>query len=481
VLFVASEMAPLISTGGLADVVASLPQALRAQGHDVRVVLPAYATIGAEHRGKQIGLCTAMLGGTTYHGALREAREPGCDMPLYLIEHEGFFGREHPYGYGGGEYQDNPERFAFFCAALLDAMPMTNWRPDVVHLHDWQTGPFPGLLRQGKIQASYWAGVKTLFTIHNLAYQGRFGFSRFATTGIEPALEDGAYQQSGDINFMKGAILLADAISTVSPRYAMEIQTQDYGCGLETELQARRDRMSGILNGMDYGIWHPSTDKHIPAHYSVEDMTGKAACKAALQEELALAVRPDVPLIAMVSRLAWQKGIDLVANMLPELLREEVQVVVLGSGDPDLENQMIALAATFPERLRVSLRFDVKLSHLIEAGADFFLMPSRYEPCGLSQMYSMAYGTVPIVRHTGGLVDSVRGLNPVTRRRGNATGISFIPKTPQAVLRAAREALALYEDQNLFRQVRENGMQEDFTWDRSSSAYVAVYEGLLSP
>ncbi len=475
VLFVASELAPLVSTGGLADVVGALPKSLQAAGLDVRVAMPCYRRIPLEHRGIHRAMCIANLGAKTAYGAIRESRVPGTEIPLYLVEHEAYFGREAPYGSGSYEYSDNPERFSFFCLALLDGLPNVGWTPDVVHAHDWPAAALPAHLKTRFHSHPAWAKTKSVYTIHNLAYQGRYARQHYAATGLPWDLfhMDG-FEFEGDMNLMKGGIAFADRLTTVSPRYAREIQTVDYGCGLHGLLQKRADELHGIINGIDYSVWHPKNDKMLPANYGLGDLTGKAHCRRVLLEELAI---PDTgqPVMAMVSRLAWQKGIDLAVAALPEILEMGFSVVILGSGEEHLERRLHEIAAAFPEQLRVSLKFDVGLSHRIEAGADFFLMPSRYEPCGLSQIYSLAYATVPIVRATGGLWDTVRGLGPVGHTADSATGVRFVPMTPQAVVRAAKQSRALFDNKELLGQVRDNGMREDFSWARSSAAYAELY------
>lgn len=475
ILFVASEMAPLVTTGGLADVVGALPKALHAAGHDVRVALPCYARIPSEHRGTWRATCFVGRGGAMTYGALRESRVPGTAIPLYLIEHDGYFGREAPYGSGSYEYSDNPERFSFFCLALMDGLPNTGWRPDVVHAHDWPTAAFPAYLKYRAGNHPSWAGVKSVFTIHNLAYQGRYGKEHYAATGLPWELfHMDAFEYEGDMNLLKGGIAYADRLTTVSPRYAREIQTVDYGCGLHGLLQKRAGVLHGIVNGADYSVWAPMNDPHLPARYGPGSLAGKGACRAALLAEYGLADTGQ-PVLAMVSRLAWQKGIDLAIAALPEVLDLGFSVIMLGSGEEHLERRVMEIAGAYPEQLRVQLGFDVRRSHLIEAGADFFLMPSRYEPCGLSQIYSLAYATVPIVRATGGLWDTVRGLRADGANLDTATGLRFVPMTPQAVARAAKQARALYDAPAQLARVRANGMREDFSWDRSSAAYAALY------
>ncbi len=480
ILYVTSELAPLVSTGGLAEVAAALPRALRARGHDVRLVLPGYRQIAAEYRGEQFCMVVAELDGKPVHGAMRVSAVPGTDIPLYLIEHDGYFGRPAPYGAGAYEFDDNGERFCFFCQALCHGIPQTGWVPDIIHCHDWHGAPIAIYLKTRYRDDPVWGRIPCLFTIHNLAHQGRYPLSKFAATGFDPALlTPECLLFAGDMNIMKGAIMLADTLSTVSPRYAKEMQTAEYGCGLEGSLDARSADLYGVLNGVDYDVWNPATDPHIECAYTDEAPQGKVECKAALQRRFELPVR-DVPLFGAVSRLYWQKGFDFVLDAMDRLMVHDAQLVVLGSGDPSLEGPMGECVRRYPGRVGVFLGYDVALSHQVVAGSDFFLMPSRYEPCGLAQMYALAYGTVPVVRRTGGLADTVVDATPANLRRNTATGLSFVPKTAAALARAMDRAVALYAEPETMRQLRHAGMTHDFSWDRSCGAYEALYRKTIS-
>ena len=476
ILFISSEMAPLLSTGGLADVANALPKALKALGHDVRVVMPLHGRIPAEHRGEEHCLCVVDMGTTTQYGAMRESRVPGTDIPLYLIEHNGYFDRPDPYSHDGAEYDDNVERFSFFCLAALHGVEQTHWKPDVIHCHDWHTALLPAFIKTHFEGHPFWGGMPTVYTIHNLAYQGRYGGELFIQTGLPiETFVANSFEFHGDLNLMQGALQYADRLNTVSPRYAREIQTVDYGEGLDGSLQARSHHLSGILNGVDYETWNPATDPHIPEPFSHEDLTGKAECKTALQATFGLPVK-DVPVFAVVSRLTDQKGIDLIVHAIDQLVALDIQLVVLGTGDKVLEDHLLEASARHPQHVSVAIRFDVGLSHQIYAGADFFLMPSRFEPCGLSQLYSLAYGTIPVVRRTGGLADSVKHYNAVNRKKGTATGIVFAGQTPGAVIRSVRQACDLYKNEAALDVVRKQAMASDFSWDRSCAAYVELYK-----
>jgi len=475
ILYVCSEMAPLVVTGGLADVAGALPRALRAQGHDVRVAMPCYDVIPPELRGEAQCPCVADLGAKTAHGTLREAVVPDTEVPLYLVEHEGYFGRDRLYGTGAYEFADNAERYCFFCLALLHGVGQGSWRPDIVHCNDWHTAAIPALIKTRLAHTAAWRGMPTLFTIHNLAYQGRYKAHLLPYTGLGADLfTPDCLEFHGDINLMKAGIAFASQINTVSPRYAKEIQTPEFGEGLEGFLRTRADSLSGILNGVDYALWNPRTDPHIARNYSADDLGGKAVCKREIQGRLGLA-RRDVPLVVMVSRIRWQKGIDVLIEALDRVLAHDVQLAILGTGDPELEQALEKAGRRFPDRLRVMMKFDRALSHQLEAGADFFLMPSRFEPCGLSQLYSMAYGTVPIVRKTGGLADSVTPISKANLAKGRATGIVLRDMSVDGIARSIEQAVGLYSDAATFRRVQVTGMREDFSWDRSSRAYVRLY------
>lgn len=479
VLFATAEVAPLMSTGGLADVAAALPKALKQAGHDVRIIMPFYGTLPALPESARRGMCVAHMGTHTAYGALWETRLPDTDIPLYLIEHGHYFHRPTPYGDGNHEYHDNAERFCFFSQAVLDAMPQTGWKPDLVHCHDWTTAPIPIYLKTSYARHPFWAGTPCLYTIHNLAYQGRYGADKMASTGFDPELfHPECLEYHGDLNLMKGAITLADRISTVSPRYAREIQTREYGEGLDGILRNRLSCLSGILNGADYALWNPANDPHLPANYDRNKLDGKAVCKAFVQREFDLP-EADVPLFGIVSRLAWQKGIDLLVEAIRAVPEGASQVIVLGTGDPWLQHQLKELERQRPGTVRVRLDFNVPIAHRVQAASDFFLMPSRYEPCGLSQFYSYAYGAIPIVRRSGGLADTVTDLNPLNAKQGKATGLSFVPLTSHSLALRMKQAIKIYEDPSLFNALRDRGMAQDYSWSRSCQDYIALYKQCL--
>lgn len=479
ILFITSELSPLVSTGGLAEVAAALPGALKNRGIDIRLGMPCYRQIPFQHRGTPICSCKGNVHGHTEYGALRETRHPDSGIPLYFVEHEGYFGRESPYGSGAYEYDDNAERFCFFCQALLDGIKQLGWKPDLVHCNDWHAAPAVLHLKTTFLLDEFWREVPCLFTIHNLAFQGRYGAHLLKNTGLDERLfHSGCLEYEGDFNLMKGALTVSDTLSTVSPRYAQEIQTVEYGAGLHDILSARRDDLFGILNGVDYQVWHPSRDAYIAAAYNQHDLSGKNLCKQQLQDMFGLP-RKACPVVGIVSRLHWQKGIDLVIDAIPDLMRHNLQLVILGAGNPDYESRLHGLVHLYPDKLAVYFGFDVSRAHGVQAGSDFFLMPSRYEPCGIGQLYAMAYGTLPIVRRTGGLADTVTPYRPLLSSCDQATGFCFIPQTWQALYRCVQHALAVYEDPSILGQLRKNAMSKEFSWDHSSRAYEDLYRRTL--
>ena len=402
---------------------------------------------------------------------------PNAPVPTFLVRADRFFDRDGLYGVGGRDYDDNAERFAFFCRAALEWLRHASPAPDILHMHDWQTALVPAFLRATADLYPELAAVRTVQTVHNLAYQGRFPSEEWHLLNLDPRhfVPDGL-EFYGDINYLKAGLLFADAITTVSPRYAEEIQTPSFGSGLDGVLRMRADRLRGILNGVDDAVWNPATDPLLPARYDQGDLRGKARCKAALQADLGLAVSPEPALLAVVSRLAEQKGLELLGAVLPGLLKTRaVQFVALGSGDARYEELLIDLAGQFPGQVEVRIGFDEPLAHRIEAGADVFLMPSRFEPCGLNQLYSLRYGTVPVVHATGGLDDTVVEFDA---RMGLGTGFKFTPYTEEAFLAALRRAIDTRRDAATWQRLVTNGMSQDFSWQRAAREYSRLYTSL---
>ena len=429
----------------------------------------------------------------TYHvsGRLWRSRLPDSEVPVYLVEQPGYFGRDDPAaGFGlyqyklpaGGalvDYEDNAARFIFFCRAVLEAVPALDFRPDVLHLNDWQTALIPAYWREMYASRPGYDSMGTLYTIHNLAYQGVFDPSVMPLTGFDWRLFNWQELEFHDrLNFMKAGIVFADLLSTVSPRYAVEIQTPEYGCLLDDVLRHHQDRLVGIVNGVDYQVWNPLQDSHLAANYDAATVAeGKAACKAALQRRLGLPERPGTPLVVTISRLTEQKGFDLIRASAAEWLGGDVQFAVLGVGDAVYHRFLGDLARRYPENVAAVLAFDEVLAHQMEAGGDLFLMPSRFEPSGLNQLYSLRYGTVPLVRATGGLADTVVDCTPKALADGTATGFVFAEYTAPALLATLHRALWVYRSQpETWRRLQRTGMQQDWSWDRRAVDYEALYQ-----
>jgi starch synthase len=478
VVMATSECVPFAKTGGLADVAGALPHALRRLGVETCVIMPAYRSAASARLPQQRTewqLQVPVSGRTVTAGVLQSRTEGG--VPVYLIEADQYFAREGLYGTPDGDYLDNAERFTFFSRAVV-GLSMLLGRVDVLHCHDWETALAPVFLRADASRYPGLENVRTVLTIHNLGYQGLFWHFDWHLLNLDWRYFTPDWLEFyGKINYLKGGIVCADAITTVSPTYAAEIQTPELGCGLEGVLAARRAALVGILNGADYSEWNPEHDRYIIQHYSATDLRGKAACKADLQASVGLSVNPKVPLIGIVSRLAAQKGFDLLGEVAPRLLSKQLQVVVLGSGEAEYQELLSTLARKHPKRLALRIAFDNALAHKIEAGSDMFLMPSRYEPCGLNQIYSMRYGTIPVVRATGGLQDTVTDIDAAT---GAGTGLKFSDYTGAALLACIERALHAYRTPKRWQQLIQNAMRADFAWDQSAQAYADLYRRLTN-
>lgn len=474
ILFVASEAHPLIKTGGLGDVAGSLPVALTSRQADVRLLLPAYREAMAR-AGKLKTVARISLAGLPSPVRLLEARLPGSRLIVWLVDFPPAYDRPgNPYLDSRGlPWSDNAMRFALFArVAVAIALGRTRlkWRPDVVHCHDWQTGLVPALLAQEKKRPA------TVFTIHNLSYQGLFPYDTFVALGLPAALWSAqGLEFYGQLSFIKGGLVFADRLTTVSPTYAREIQTPEFGDGLDDLLRRRADRLTGILNGIDGETWNPARDPFLAKRYSASRPRDKLPNKLALQREFGLPVKPETPLIGMVGRLVQQKGIDLVLESLPALMQRPVQLVLLGSGAAGYEAALRTQAVRYAGRLAVRIGYDERLAHLIEAGADIFLMPSRFEPCGLNQLYSLRYGAIPIVRRVGGLADTVVDATEENLNAGKATGIVFEPARGDALLDAVDRALTLQKNPRRWNQMIRSGMLQDFTWRRRATQYLRLY------
>ncbi len=478
VLFVSSEIHPLMKTGGLGDVAGSLPVALNQLGADVRLLMPAYHD-ARTRAGTLLPVATLHLAGEAAPVTLLEGNLPGSKVKIWLLDCPKLYDRPgNPYSMPDGQsWHDNAQRFALLCRAAVEIATNRanlNWQPQLVHCHDWQTGLIPALLsREPQAPA-------TVFTLHNLAYQGLFPAATFAALQLPQELwGPEALEFHNQLCFIKGGLIFADIITTVSPNYAREIQTAEFGCGLDGLLRHRNADLRGIINGIDAKEWDPAHDPKLVAPFSADNLDGKAANKRALQREMGLPLLDTQPLIGMVGRLAHQKGYDLVLDALPQLVTQPLQVVLLGSGAAQYGNRLQNWARRLPQQIAVHIGYDEALAHRIEAGADMFLMPSRFEPCGLNQLYSLRYGTVPIVRRVGGLVDTVVDTTTASLATRTATGFMIEREDASAVVEAVTRALQHYNDRTLWRQIASTGMRQDHSWPSSARSYLGVYNEAL--
>jgi starch synthase len=471
ILFISSEGLPYSKTGGLADVVEGLPRALQALGHEVAVLLPRYH--GNKVASVLVSSVTTALGEKLRFPAIAEAA-PAKGVRYFFVDDPPYFDRAQLYGDKSGDYVDNAERFAEFSRVAIEVMKRV-WLPDVVHCHDWQSALVPVLLRTQHMTDPVVRSLPVVLTIHNLGYQGLFPQTTMRSIGLPASLFTmDTLEFYGKVNFLKGGLIFADYLTTVSRRYAKEIQTPEYGWGLEGVIRNRGDRLVGILNGVDYGAWSPESDPLIAQNYSVHNLEGKKACKKDLLAAFHLPEENlERPLVGIVSRFADQKGFDLIAEIAPELMKENMALVALGTGQPEYEKLFKGLADKYSARVGVKIGYDNTLAHKVEAGADLFLMPSRYEPCGLNQIYSLRYGTVPVVRATGGLDDTIQNFSPKTQQ---GTGFKFDEYDGGALLGTIRAALKAYREPKVWHVIQANGMAKDYSWKASAAAYVTLYE-----
>ena len=478
VLHVASELYPLIKTGGLADVLGALPPALSALGVDARVLVPGYPAVAAAVRsGKAVWRDRFLFGGG--EARMRRVRAKGVEVPIYVLDCPGLYDRSgNPYlDLSGADWPDNEQRFGAlgWMAARLGQGIDPDWRPDIVHAHDWQAGLAPAYLAL--------AGgprPRTVLTIHNLAYQGLFEYEAVERLGLPAeAFRYDGLEFHGRLGFLKAGLSYADRITTVSRTYAREIQGEEQGCGLDALLRHRAGDLVGIVNGVDYAVWDPATDPHLPKPYSAETPAGKSAAKSALQAAMGLPEAPDAPLVGVVSRLNVHKGLDLMLAALPALIRAGGQLVLLGSGDADLEDGFRAMARTAPGSVAVRIGYDEALSHLIQGGSDIIAVPSRSEPCGLTQLYALRYGALPLVRRAGGLADTVVDATAAAIAKGRATGFVFGAASARALSRALGRACDLYADGETWKRVQRTAMAQDFGWPAAARKYEALYRELL--
>jgi starch synthase len=467
ILMVASEAAPFAKTGGLADVMGSLPAALARLGNDVAVLLPRYRNIVIAPGDRVYENLSVNVGPRRFSVGIDQVVRQG--VRYFFVDCPTLYDRAGIYNEAGVDYPDNHIRFAVLSQAAIEVARHL-FLPDVFHAHDWQAGLLPVLLRENLAGDPTFFGSRCMLTIHNLGYQGNFPSSALADLDLDPSLfHTEGLEFYGRVSFLKAGIVWANAVTTVSPTYAREIQTPEFGFGMDGLLRSRAGKLSGILNGVDYQEWNPETDRHLTANYSVRDLSGKRAAKLALLDEMGIERDPDRPLIGIVSRFAYQKGMDLVAEIAPELVGENVAMATLGSGDAPVEAAFLAMAASRPDRFAIRIGYDDRLAHRIEAGSDIFLMPSRYEPCGLNQIYSLRYGTVPVVHATGGLDDTV----------AEETGFKFSGLTAGNLAAAIREALAAFADRKAWVTRMRLGMAKNFSWDASAAQYQELYRSRI--
>lgn len=480
ILFATSEMVPFSKTGGLADVGGALTKALSKLGHEVSAVVPFYSATRQKEFDIEDMDCTfsAPISDREEYGEIfRTVTDDG--VTVYFIGKTAYYDRKELYGTSKSAYPDNAERFVFFSKAVLELCRTLNYSPDIIHCNDWQTGLVPLYIKTLLSHEPLFENTGTFFTIHNIAYQGLFWHLDMHLTNLSWDLfTPEGIEFYGKINLLKAGIIGADILSTVSPRYAKEIQTPEFGCRLEGILSERSDRLFGVLNGVDYDVWSPETDKYLVENYGPSDLSGKAKCKADILKEFGLPQVNNAPLLGVVSRLADQKGFDILAPAMDDILSEDYQFVLLGTGEKKYHALFERMARKYPERVGVKLAFSNELAHKIEAGADIFMMPSRYEPCGLNQMYSLKYGTVPLVRATGGLDDTIVDYAASPQSSGN--GLKFEEYSSSALLAKVREARRLYSDTQQWNRIMLNGMACDFSWDASAKRYVELYEEAIS-
>jgi len=482
ICLVGPEMVPFAKTGGLGDVVGALPAALSKLGHEATVFLPHYRGIDfGVHRVQALDVHVSVpVGATEEPVSLRMVRQKKNNVTIYLVGSRKYFDRDGYYldPTTGKDHPDNDERFIFFNRAVIELLKFLQWKPDIVHVHDWQAALIPAYLKTTYAADPFFVGTKTALTIHNLAYQGSFAPEHFPLLNLPPELfapAVGPFEFWGKVNFLKAGILFADKITTVSEQYAREIQTPEYGAGLDGVLAQRSADLHGIINGVDYGVWSPSRDKRIFYNYHPANLSGKRMNKVELMNFAGMPIRDDAPLIGVISRLVDQKGFDLIAEAAERIFALNLQFILLGTGEQKYHDLFESLQDRYPDKCRAFLKFDDALAHRIEASADVFLMPSKFEPCGLNQMYSLKYGTLPIVRRVGGLADTVVDYDSDT---GKGTGFVFDDYSADAMLAAIERAVALYPHRRAWTKLMKAGMKQDFSWPKTARKYVDLFAGM---
>lgn len=485
VLFVTSEVFPYSKTGGLADVSNSLPQALNSLGNDVRIVTPKYGPLDERrlqiHEIKRLKDLKLNVNGKDTRFSIKSSFIHGKNTKaqMYLLESLDYFKNKGIYQNSNTkkDFANNDERFLFFCKAVIEILEILQWKPDVIHCNDWQTGLIPAFIKTVYKDNPYLSDIKTVFTIHNLAYQGNFPVSSFAKTGMpDSVLTEKGGLHYGQFSYLKTGLNYADMISTVSEKYAEEIRTdKEYGCGLEDVLNTKKKRMVGILNGIDYGTWNPVVDKLIPYRYTYQEIPLKYENKRELLEKRKIEYDEDIPLIGVISRLVDQKGFDLIQKALPKLMQENIHMIILGTGEEKYQKFLKAAEKKYKNKLAVEINFDENLAHQIEAASDMYLMPSKFEPCGLNQMYSLKYGTVPIVRNTGGLADTI-----IDYRKPKGNGFLFDKYDSDEMVKTVKSAIKLFHDKDKWNKLVRQGMSLDFSWKVSAQKYMKLYKDVNS-
>ena len=478
VAFVSSEVTPFSKTGGLADVAGSLPKELKSMGNDVIVFTPKYSTIDKTkfklRKDKKIGELNISIGDQTYTAKIFTAKLPGSAVKVHFVDSPHFFSRDSFYT----NDSDEDERFIFFSKAVIETLKKLNWHPNIIHCNDWHTGLIPALIKENYRYDDAFKYTSFVFTIHNLAFQGTFPKESLTKSGLSEDLffPMGPFEFYGKMNFLKAGISYSEVINTVSETYAKEILTKEFGAGLDDVLLERHEDIHGIVNGVDYSEWNPAVDDKIPFNYSVGQFSIKEKNKKHLLKQIGLSYKKEIPLIGFVGRLTEQKGFDIIAGAMDKLMGLDAQWIFLGNGEEEYEDLLNDVIAKFPDKVKAIIGFDNDLAHLIEAGSDMFLMPSRFEPCGLNQLYSLKYGTVPIVRKTGGLANTVSDwIDLVANDNHSGTGFVFEGYSSNALVEKISDAITLFGDKKIWKQIQKNGMKQDYSWRVSAEKYVELY------
>lgn len=466
IAIVTSEAEPYAKTGGLADVCGTLPPEIKKLGHDVILILPYYRTI------RETKIAAKKL-----NNIYSTTGEGGVEA--YFIANRKYFDRKELYGTPKGGYPDNAYRFGAYCKTVIDLLPKIGFQPDIIHINDWQSAMVPYFLKTIEKENPFYRETKTLLTIHNMAYQGLFPPDVLLGLGLsqDVFIPHGGIEFYGKVSFLKAGLITADAISTVSKKYSQEIQTEEYGCGLDGVLREERGHVYGILNGVDYSQWNPEIDKFITQKYSADNLSGKNECRKDLLKEFGLDGDISTPIMGMISRLTDQKGFDILAESIEEIAKLDLRLVLLGTGENKYHKLFRKIQKKYPRHFAIKIEFNNPIAHKIEAGSDMFLMPSRYEPCGLNQIYSLKYGTVPVVRATGGLDDTIENFDP---QKSTGNGFKFAEYSSKALLDKIKEALNIFENKELWNKLIQNGMKQDFSWQRSAQEYIELYNKILN-